>query len=54
MEYTNIKLERENLVATIRLNRPDAMNALSPSLMEEFSSAVTEVERDDGIKALVI
>ena len=54
MEYTNIKLEKENLVATIRLNRPDAMNALSPGLMEEFSSAVTEVEKDDGIKALVI
>ena len=54
MEYTNIKLEKENLVATIRLNRPDAMNALSPSLMEEFSSAVTEVENDDEIKALVV
>lgn len=54
MEYTNIKLEKENLVATIRLNRPDAMNALNPGLMEEFSSAVSEVEKDDGIKALVV
>ena len=32
-EYTNIKLEKENLVATIRLNRPDAMNALNLSLL---------------------
>ena len=54
MEYTNIKLEKENLVATIRLNRPDAMNALNPDLLEEFSAAVTDVEGDDGIKALVI
>ncbi len=54
MEYTNIKLGKENLVATIRLNRPDAMNALSPGMMEDLSSAVTEVEQDGGIKALVI
>ena len=54
MEYTNIKLEKENLVATIRMNRPDAMNALNPGLMEEFTSAIDEVEKDDGIKALVI
>ena len=54
MEYTNIKLEKENMVATIQMNRPDAMNALSPGLMEEFSAAVTEVGKDDGIKALVV
>ncbi len=54
MEYTNIKLEKENAVATIRLNRPDAMNALSQELLAEFSSAVAEVERDEGVKALVV
>ena len=36
MEYTNIKLEREKAVATIRLNRPAALNALSPELLQEF------------------
>jgi len=54
VEYTNITLEKENMVATIRMNRPDAMNALSPDLMQEFSAAVTEVGKDDGIKALVV
>ena len=54
MEYNNIKLEKENAVATIRLNRPDALNALSPDLLNEFSSAVTKVAEDQGIKALVV
>ena len=54
MEYNNIKLETENSVATIRLNRPDALNALSPELLAEFSCAVAEVEKDEGIKALVV
>ena len=54
MEYNNIRLEIENSVATIRLNRPDALNALSPELLAEFSCAVAKVEKDEGIKALVV
>ena len=54
MEYTNIKLERGNAVATIRLNRPDALNALSPELLQEFSAALAEVRDDQSIKALVV
>ena len=53
MEYNNIKLEKENAVATIRLNRPDALNALSPELLDEMSSALTQVAQDEGVKALV-
>tara|TARA_B100001964_G_scaffold243900_1_gene323370 strand:- start:103 stop:882 length:780 start_codon:yes stop_codon:yes gene_type:complete len=54
VEYTNIKLEKENRVATIRLNRPDALNALSPDLLAELSSALTDVSEDESIKALVV
>ena len=54
MEYTNIKLDKENRVATIRLNRPDALNALSPELMAELSVALIDVAADESIKALVI
>lgn len=54
MEYTNIKLEKENRVATIRLNRPDALNALSPELLVELSSGVSEAGNDESIKVLVI
>ena len=54
MEYNNIILEKENAVATIRLNRPDALNALNPELLGEFSCAVAAVGEDEGIKALVV
>ena len=49
MEFTNIKLEKENRVATIRLDRPAALNALSPDLLRELSVAVTAVGRDESI-----
>ena len=54
MKFNNIILERENSVATIRLNRPDALNALNLELLHEFSNAVSEVEADQSVKALVI
>ena len=54
MKYNNIILETENSVATIRLNRPDALNALNLDLLHEFSSAVSEVEADQSVKVLVI
>ena len=54
MDYTNIKLSKENSVATIRLDRPDAMNALSPALITELSAAVAEVGQDESVKALVL
>ena len=33
MEYTNLKLEKENLVATVRLNRPEALTLNNHSVV---------------------
>ena len=54
MTYTDLKLETANAVATLTLNRPDALNALSPALLEQFSAAVAAVSREESVKALVI
>ena len=54
MEYTNIKLEIENGVATIRLNRPNALNAVNSDLLEELSDAISIVETNESVKALVV
>ena len=54
MEYTNIKMDKENGVAAIRLNRPDALNALNPDLISELSHALTMVGQDQEVKALVL
>jgi len=41
-------------VATLTLNRPDRLNTLSPELLDELERALGELERDDGVRALVI
>jgi enoyl-CoA hydratase len=52
--YTDIIFEREGPVATIRLNRPDSLNAFSESLLAEFSDAVSLVTADPAINAAIV
>ena len=54
LEYSNIILETAEGVATIRLNRPDALNALNLELLGEFSRALAAVAADEAVKALVV
>jgi enoyl-CoA hydratase len=54
MTYENILTETHGKVGLIRLNRPHALNALSPSLMQELSDALAKFAADQNIHALVL
>src|SRR5437870_4841842 len=54
MTYANILVEVHDQVGLIRLNRPKALNALSPDLMQELSDALEKFELDDNIHAIVL
>ena len=54
MQYENILAETRGKVGLITLNRPKALNALSPELMRELTDALTRFEADEGIGAMVI
>ena len=54
MSYQNILVTRHGKVALITLNRPKALNALSPDLTRELSEALDTLEQDPGIAVLVL
>jgi enoyl-CoA hydratase len=54
MTYQNIVVETRGPVGLIRLNRPQALNALNAALMDEVSAAVDAFEADDAIGCLVV
>jgi enoyl-CoA hydratase len=54
MAYENIIVETKGRVGVIRLNRPQALNALNRALIEELKQAIDAFEADDKIGCLVI
>ena len=54
MEYASILYEVDDRIATITLNRPEALNALSPSMINELRHAYAAAEADDDVWILVV
>lgn len=52
--YSLIDVERHDGFAIVAFNRPDRMNALVPQLLNEFDSAMQELDEDPAIKAVVL
>jgi enoyl-CoA hydratase len=54
MAYENIILEKEDTIAIITFNRPEAMNALNNQTRAEFREAIADVAADDNVKVLIL
>ena len=54
MTYNTIKVEIDEGVATLTLNRPDVLNALSEELYSELDSAVAELDASDEVRVIVV
>lgn len=54
MPFKIIKTELRGRVALVRLNRPDALNALNKALMTELAEALRAFDADPEIGAIVI
>ncbi len=49
-----VLVTRDDAVATVTLNRPEAMNALSKALRAELAAAMRELAADDSIRAIIL
>jgi enoyl-CoA hydratase/carnithine racemase len=53
-EWRTITLEVVDRVALIRLNRPEALNALNSQLMDEVATCLERLDRDEAIGCVVL
>ncbi len=53
-QYTQILVSRSERVATIALNRPDRMNAWTPTMETEFRTALEAAAADAEVRAIVL
>jgi len=54
MAYECIIYEKEEGIATVKLNRPQVLNAMNKQLWLEFQEALEDARNDPEIKALII
>ncbi|MBL8382801.1 MAG: enoyl-CoA hydratase/isomerase [Burkholderiales bacterium] len=55
MEFNRILLDIDASVATLRLNHPEVLNAISPELLAGFGEALDAVEApENGVRCLVL
>lgn len=54
MEYENIRVDREEGLAIVTVQREKALNALNRAVLDELLNAVAEIELDDSVRVVVL
>lgn len=54
MSYILVEPQPAEHVALVRLNRPDALNALNPELMTELRDTLQALDRDDSVRVIIL
>ena len=54
MEFKHTLYEKTEGIATITINRPDALNALNQETLMEISTRLQDAEKDENIRVIVI
>jgi enoyl-CoA hydratase/carnithine racemase len=54
MEYSDLLYARDGHTATITLNRPDRLNAISLGMLDSLSRALREADADTGVRVIIL
>lgn len=54
MEFKYIEIEKTGQICILKLNRPDVLNALNIAMIEEIGLALEEIQKDPGIRGLIL
>ena len=54
MDLKNVIYEKDGAIATIKLNRPKQLNALSTEVLLDVEAALNEVEADDEVRVVIV
>ncbi len=54
MHFENLLVESSEAVATVRINRPERLNALNRATLVELDQFFAHAEQDSGIRAIIL
>jgi enoyl-CoA hydratase len=53
-ENPTVRTDRRDAVATVTLSRPDALNAITPAMLEELGVVIAQLGADPDVRILVL
>jgi enoyl-CoA hydratase len=54
MGYEHLEIERAGHIATLWLNRPEKLNALSADMWRDIPTAMAEIDADEGVRVVIL
>ena len=54
MDYKNVVIEREGAVAVLKVNRPQALNALNQETLQDLIAAFSELDQDPAVRVIIL
>ena len=54
MGYEHIEIEQDDQVATLWLNRPEKMNAMSADMWSDIPAAMADLDADESVRVVVL
>ena len=54
MDYQTLNFDVDSGVATITLNRPEAMNAMSPAMAKELHEVALQIDANNSVRAVIL
>ena len=54
MPFDNLLLERDGAVALVTINRPQVLNALNMSTLDELRRVILDLKTDDSVRAVIL
>ena len=54
MEFKYIIYEKSEGIATITLNRPEALNAFSKEVVDELLQTLSDIEKDENVRVVIL
>ncbi|MCB1179346.1 MAG: enoyl-CoA hydratase/isomerase family protein [Leptospiraceae bacterium] len=54
MDLKYLQVTKENAVATVKINRPEALNALNTDILKEIKTCFEELEKDSSLRIVFV
>ena len=54
MAYTKLIIEKQENICTVKINNPEALNALNSTILKELDAAFAEIKEDNSIDVVIL